>query len=329
LALVQHNNLPSISRLAAEGIDVRMPAETSSETATINIGFLNMMPDAAIAATERQFLRLLGASDKANCYLYPVTIDGIERSSQAEEYLQHYYSSFDELKQNKLDAMVITGANVMQPVLTNESFWDGLKDVLVWSKEHVRSTLCSCLATHAAVKVFYDVDRRHLGEKCWGVYEHKVENTSHVLTRNVQDKINMCHSRFNDISLQDFSSHQCDALIVSEEVGVQLAAEKDLSMVYFQGHPEYDDISLLKEYKREIYLYLAGSRKNYPPVPENYFNSKSMAAAQVYKDTVMDQPPKIDLIEQFPEAELQQGIENQWKRAANAVFNNWIESLIR
>ena len=329
MALVQHNKLPSIDRVAAEGIDVCLPDEINPELTSINIGFLNMMPDTAIAATERQFLRLLGSGDQTSCKVYPFTIAGIERSAQAHEYIQKYYSNFEELKTKKLDAMVITGANVMQPVLTNESFWGGLEEVLVWSKDNVKSTVCSCLATHAAVKVFYDIDRRHLGKKCWGVFEHKVENSSHPLTMDVPDTVNMCHSRFNDISFDDFDSQQIDNLIVSEKAGVQLAAEKDLSMIYFQGHPEYDDISLLKEYKREIYLYLSGEREDYPPVPENYFDQTSLAFVEAYKKLVKNQPPVIDLIEQFPEAELQAGVKNPWKQAAYTLFKHWTDSLIR
>lgn len=329
MALVQHNNLPSIDRVAAEGVEVRRQSDTVTEVANINVGFLNMMPDAAIAATERQFLRLLGSSDQLNCKVYPFTVKGIERSDQAREYIQKFYCTFDELKSRQLDAMVITGANVMQPVLTNESFWDGLEGVLAWSRENIRSTLCSCLATHAAVKVFYNIDRRHMGKKCWGVFEHEVENTSHQLTMNVPHIVNMCHSRFNDISSHDFNSQQIDSLIVSDVAGVQLAAEKDLSMVYFQGHPEYDAISLLKEYKREIFLYLSGAREDYPPVPENYFSRKSLANIDDYKRLVESQPPRIELIEQFPEAELQTDIDNPWQPAANTLFKNWIEILVQ
>ena len=327
MALVQHNNLPSIDRVAAEGIAVYAPQEINSNLPTINIGFLNMMPDAAIAATERQFLRLLASNEKVNSYIYPLSIAGIERSLQAQEYINQYYSDFESLKENKLDAMVITGANVMQPILTNEAFWDGLEEVLLWSKENIKSTVCSCLATHAAVKVFYDIDRKHLGDKCWGVFEHEVENQNHALMRDVQTEIDMCHSRFNDISYQDFVGERIDVLIRSQVAGVQLAAEKDMSMIYFQGHPEYDDISLLKEYKREIYRYLSGERTDYPPLPENYFDNEASAVAENYKQLVVSKKPEIEMIEQFPESALQKNIGNPWKQAAHTIFKNWFDNL--
>ena len=327
MPLVQHNNLPSIDRVAAEGVVVCPPEEVDVELPAVSIGFLNMMPDAAIAATERQFLRLLGSNENACVYLYPFTITDVERSPQAQEYIQRYYSNFAELKAKKLDAMVITGANVMQPILINENFWGGLEEVLLWSKENIKSTMCSCLATHAAVKVFYNINRKHLGDKCWGVFKHEVENQGHALMQGVQSKIDMCHSRFNDISYQNFSSQNIDALIISQEAGVQLAAEKDMSMIYFQGHPEYDDISLLKEYKREIYRYLSGDRKDYPPVPENYFDAAALDVAESYKQIVFNQGQEIELLEQFPESVLQKNISNPWKRDSYTIFKNWLDSL--
>ena len=161
---------------------------------------------------------------------------------------------------------------------------------------------------------------KHMGKKCWGVFEHGVENKDHSLMSNVQSSIKMCHSRFNDISHTDFLNNKVDSLISSPVVGVQLAAEKDLSMVYFQGHPEYDDISLLKEYKREIYRYLSGDREDYPPLPENYFDDSAIEVTENFKRLVSSQGPKIELLDQFPESELRKNIRNDWKQSAHIIF---------
>ncbi|MEM8844211.1 MAG: homoserine O-succinyltransferase [Pseudomonadota bacterium] len=328
MALVQHNNLSSIDRVAAEGIEVCSPEKVDPESFVLHVGFLNMMPDAAIAATERQFLRLIGSNDKTSVYCHPFTIQGVERSSQAKVYIQHYYSDLAKIKEEHLDAIVITGANVMQPILTKEKFWDDLQEVLIWSKENIKSTMCSCLATHAAVKVFYDIDRKHMGNKCWGVFEHEVINKDHLLLADVQSSIKMCHSRFNDISYADFLNHKVDALITSRVAGVQLAAEKDLSMIYFQGHPEYDDISLLKEYKREIYRYLSGDRNDYPPLPENYLDKNAIKVAEKFKQLLSNQSREIELLDQFPESLLQKSISNPWKQSAHTIFSNWLDSIV-
>ena len=286
-----------------------------------------MMPDAALAATERQFLRLLGASSKVNCYFYPFNIDSVERCQEARQYIEQYYADFSTVKSASIDALIITGANVSQPLLTNESFWGDLQTVLMWAKDNVRSTLCSCLATQAAVKVFYDVDRRHLGDKCWGVFPHQVVCRQHRLMKNVAADMDMCHSRFNDISCHDFKANNIAVLLQSQQAGVQMAAEADMSVIYFQGHPEYDDISLLKEYKREIIRYLNQQRKDYPPVPANYFDAGALSEIAAYKALVANADNQQTLLENFPERALQKNLTNAWKKPAHTIFSNWLNFL--
>ena len=326
MPLVQHNNLPSFERVRSEGIAVSATVDEASPS--INIGFINMMPDAALAATERQFLRLVGSAEQVNCYFYPFNMPGIERSPQVQEYIDQYYSNYESLANSELDVLIITGANVSQPLLQNECFWSELVEVLNWGKSNVRSMLCSCLATHAAVKVFYDIDRQHLGDKCWGVFEHKRLSSQHDLLTGVDQTIHMCHSRFNDIPGRLFNLQDIEVLINSEQAGVQLAAEKDMSTIYFQGHPEYDDISLLKEYKREIIRFINREVSEYPPVPENYFNNQAMQFVNLYQAKILKADDKAAMLEQFPEAELKKCITDSWQATAKQIFSNWITSIV-
>jgi homoserine O-succinyltransferase len=314
--------------MRSEGIEVCSPDQANESLPTIKIGFLNMMPDAALAATERQFLRLLAANPNVNCYFYPFDINGVERSQQARLHTDKYYCDFDSLKSIHVDALVITGANVSQPLLQDELFWPELIKVLDWARNNVRSTICSCLATHAAVKVFYDVDRQRLVEKCWGVFAHNAIQVKHPLLNNVDSNIMMCHSRFNDVPKEEFVDHEIDVLIHSEQVGVQLACEKNMSVIYFQGHPEYDDISLLKEYKREIIQYLLGLREVYPPPPENYFNQPALQLIEKYKQFLLAANKQMDLLDSFPEDELKQVLDNPWKKSARTIFSNWMQWLV-
>ena len=310
--------------MRSEGVAVCLPDEQDASLQSVRVGFLNMMPDTAITATERQFLRLVSANSKVNCYFYPFSIEGVERSSQATSYTQEYYLDFDQLKLMGVDALIITGANVSQPSLKNEPFWNQLQEVLNWARSNVRSTVCSCLATHAAVKVFYGIDRRYLGNKCWGVFPHDALIAEHILLKDVEKNILMCHSRFNDISSEDFLNEHVDVLIESKQVGVQLACEKDMRIVYFQGHPEYDDLSLLKEYKREIFRYLSGQRDDYPPVPDNYFNQSALHYINEYKLKVENASNTQGLLEHFPEHKLRQEVDDPWKSSAQTVFSNWL-----
>ncbi len=313
--------------MRSEGIDVRSPDQINDSLPSIKVGFLNMMPDAALAATERQFLRLLAANPDVNCYFYPFNIAGVKRLEQAKLHTDQYYCDFDALKLKDVDALVVTGANVSQPLLQDELFWPELIKVLNWARSNVRSTMCSCLATHAATKVFYGVDRKHLGEKCWGVFPHNALQSNHPLLENVQDNIMMCHSRFNDVSKKQFVDQNIDVLIHSEQVGVQLACEKNMNVIYFQGHPEYDDISLLKEYKREIIRYLAGEREDYPSAPKNYFSQPALEVIEQYKQLVQTSNLHGDLLDSFPEHKLNQALDNPWKKSAQTIFSNWVQFL--
>jgi len=327
MPLVQHNSLPSIDRIAQEGGAVCSPDQCRADLPSLRIGFLNMMPDKALLATERQFLRLLASHDQLNCYFLPFTIAGIEREDEALQHVQTHYQSFEQIQQSNLDALIITGANVTQAVLADESFWQPLEEVLLWAQANVPSTLCSCLATHAAAKVFYQLDRHHLGAKCWGVFEHQVVSPEHPLVAGVAAQFDMCHSRFNDISQQQFAQAGVETLVQSMDVGVQLASDADMRMVFFQGHPEYDDISLLKEYKREIFAYLNQQRDEYPPFPVAYFDPQSQQLLEEYKKAVLAQPHSISLIESFPDKALSPSVTHPWRQAALQIFHNWLNCI--
>lgn len=327
MALVQHNNLPLYDRLASEGISVLQAEQCDVSLPVLKIGFFNMMPDAALTATERQFFRLLGSHDNIHCAVYPFRCDELERSPHAQVYLQQHYQPLSEIKHAELDALVVTGANITQSKLDQECFWDQLKTILLWSKSHLKSTLCSCLATHAAMQVYYDVQRRHMGDKCWGVFEHHLTLSDHALLAGVEQSLFMIHSRYNDVSAQDFLTHGIQPLVCSEQAGVQLAAEQDLSVVYFQGHPEYDDISLLKEYKREIIRFLNNERGDYPPLPSHYFDSEATSVALSFQELIESRGRDIKSLEDFPESLLAAGIENRWQSNAQTLFSNWLASL--
>lgn len=304
------------------------PEQCSESVPNVKIGFFNMMPDAALTATERQFFRLLCSNDNINCYVYPFRCDELDRSEHAHAYLKQHYQSLENIQHAGLDALVVTGANITESKLAQESFWQPLKSLLLWSKSHLKSTLCSCLATHAAMQVYYDVQRRHMGDKCWGVFEHHVTTPDHELLTGVEKQLFMVHSRYNDVSADDFLTHNIKPLICSNQAGVQLAAEEDHSVVYFQGHPEYDDISLLKEYKREIIRFLNAERSDYPPLPANYFDQPAILVAQAFQAEVKAGVADIKMIEKFPESQLQAGIESHWQDSATLIFSNWLASLV-
>lgn len=332
MPLVAHNDLPAFGRLRAEGQNI-VPAEraVAQDIRELHIGLLNMMPDAALQATERQFLRLIGQSNQiAQFYVHPFTLDGLERSSEAMAYIERYYESFSQLKTEGLDALIVTGANVTGPNLAEEPFWEPLIEVMDWAGDAVTSTLCSCLATHAVMQFRHGQRRQRLPEKRWGVYAHRVVERQHPLVSSVNTLFDVPHSRFNEITRAQFAAAGCRVLVESAEAGVHLAVSGDgLRLVMFQGHPEYDLISLLKEYKREVGRYVSGARPDYPPFPEHFFQRKAKAILCEHRDLVeryldRGRPPPA-----FPEARIAAGLDNTWHDSAEGVVGNWMGLIYR
>jgi homoserine O-succinyltransferase len=327
MPLVAHNQLPAFARLREEGQNI-VPGDQAvqQDIRELHIGLLNMMPDAALRATERQFLRLIGQSNQiAQFYVHPFSLDGLKRSDEATAYIEHYYEPFSQLKAEGLDALIVTGANVTEPNLADEPFWQPLIEVMDWAHEHVTSTLCSCLATHAVMQFRYGQRRQRLPEKRWGVYAHRVVERSHPLVSSVNTLFDVPHSRFNEITRSQFEDAGCRVLVESPHAGVHLAVSNDgFRLVMFQGHPEYDLISLLKEYKREVGQYISGARKDYPPCPEHFFNLKAKAILQEHRDLVDRHLDRGRTPPEFPEARIAAGLDNTWHDSAEGVVGNWM-----
>ena len=185
----------------------------------------------------------------------------------AQTHIDKYYEPFEKLSEEGLDALIITGANVAHPDLAQEPFWDPLIGVIDWALENVTSVLCSCLATHAVMQFHHGQKRRPLPAKRWGVFPHRVMKPRHPLVNDVNTLFDVPHSRFNDISRAQFEAAGLHVLVESEPAGVHLAVSPDgLRVVYFQGHPEYDTVSLLKEYKREVTALRRGRARGLPAV---------------------------------------------------------------
>jgi len=326
MPLIAHSSLPSFERLEKQGETILSKERAAhQDIRELHIGLLNMMPDSALEATERQFFRLIGHSNQvAQFYIHPFSLSSIERGKDATKHIKKHYKTFDEIKLQGLDALIITGANVTDPDLRLAPFYNELREVVDWSYENVTSTLCSCLATHAVLEFKYSQKRVHMGKKHWGIFPHKVIDRSHPLVKGVNTRFDIPHSRFNDISEAQFEKANAKVLAKSA-VGVHLAVSPDLfRIVFFQGHPEYDSISLLKEYKREVALYLKGMRKEYPPFPSNYLSPQSCAILNEYK-TRLD--AKNTSIKDFPENLIAKTLDNTWHDSASAIINNWIGSV--
>tara|TARA_Y100001935_G_C17311646_1_gene516952 strand:- start:12117 stop:13181 length:1065 start_codon:yes stop_codon:yes gene_type:complete len=327
MPIVAHNSLPSFQRLRDEGINVLSPDRASNQDIReLHIGLLNMMPDSALFATERQFFRLIGESNPiAQFYIHPFSLSEFHRSREIQKHIDSYYETFDQLREKGLDALIITGANVSGLELSEQPFWEPLIEIVDWAYENVTSTLCSCLATHAVLEFRYKKKRKLQKEKKWGVFSHKIVMDSHPLVSDVNTRFDVPHSRWNEISQQQFLDANLHILAESKEAGVHLATSSDgLRFVFFQGHPEYDTISLFKEFKREVGLYVTGDTLAFPPFVENYFNDSQKAVIREFKRKLVEARIKNNSLPDFPESLIVDTLDNTWHDTAESIMSNWI-----
>ncbi|KAA3628560.1 MAG: homoserine O-succinyltransferase [Proteobacteria bacterium] len=327
MPLVANTGLPTFQRLHEEGMPVLSPERASQQDIReLHIGLLNMMPDGALAATERQFFRLVGESNPiAQFHMHPFTLEGLPRGAEARAHIERYYEPFAKIREEGLDALIITGANVSHPDLAQEPFWRPLIEVFEWVVENVTSTLCSCLATHAVLQFHYGQRRVPRAEKLWGVFDHHVVDQRHPLVNDINTHFAVPHSRWNSITREQFDNAGLRILVESEEGGVHLVTSADgLRIVMFQGHPEYDTVSLLKEYKREVVRYVGGECNDYPPFPRHYFAPQQRALLDEYRLRVDRARERGIPAPEFPEREIAGGLQNTWHDTAEAVIGNWM-----
>jgi len=326
MPIVAHNSLPTFQRLRDEGVNVLPPDRAlHQDIRELHIGLLNMMPDKALAATERQFFRLVGESNPiAQFYMHPFTLPELARGDAARNHIERFYDTFEQVREQGLDALIITGANVVGPSLSEQPFWQPLIEVIDWAYEHVTSNLCSCLATHAVLEFRYGQRRTPRPEKTWGVFPHRLVDKRHPLVNDVNTRFDVPHSRWNDVSRSQFDAARLKVLAESD-VGVHLATSPDgFRFVFFQGHPEYDTISLLKEYKREVIRYRGGELAGYPPCVENYFSVRDKAILREYRGRLDEALASGRDAPVFPDELLTRGLDNTWRDTAHAVVGNWV-----
>jgi len=327
MPLVSHTPLPIFDQLRQRGEKVlTLEHALQQDIRELHIGLLNMMPDTALSITEEQFIRLVGSSNQiAQLFVHPFTIPGLSRSDETQQYIDKYYTSLDQLQHDGLDALIITGANVANPTLEEEPFWEPLQEAMNWAMSNVTSVLCSCLATHALLKQLYDIDRQRLLHKRWGVYSHSISQSQHPLLRDINTRFDVPHSRYNAITSNQMKAAGLTVLVESVEGDAHMAVSHDqFRIVYFQGHPEYYANSLLKEYKREVTSFFNGERQSYPPHPENYFGAEATAIADNYQQIAVTCRRQGQPLPPFPEKQIERHLDNTWRDTSNAIINNWL-----
>jgi len=305
----------------------RYVSEFQPRAATVEIGLINNMPAAALEATERQFCTLLeAAADGIGVRLTPYALPDVPRTDLGERHVRAFYSDINDLWDRHLDGLIVTGTEPRAANLREEPYWGSLTRLMEWAERHTYSTIWSCLAAHAAVLHLDGIDRRRLGDKRFGVFEC-AKVTDHPLGAAVPARFQMPHSRWNEIPEDALRRSGYRAVTRSNDAGVDTFVKQRRSLfVFFQGHPEYEAGTLLREYRRDVGRFLRGERDQYPSMPQGYFDEETAGALNALRArAVGDRRP--ELLADFPTDFVAGKVTNTWRPAAVSVYRNWLRYL--
>ena len=254
----------------------------------IKIGLLNLMP--LKEDTELQILRSLSNTPLQVDVVF-VNVSSHKSKNTSTSHLNKFYVSLEEIKDQRFDGFIITGAPVEQMPFEEVDYWEELKEIMEWTKTHVTSTMHLCWGAQAGLYYHYGIEKVQLDEKVFGVFEHRVKNRKTPLVRGFDDVFYAPHSRHTTVPTEAIESEeQLIILAESEEAGVFLTMSLDGKQIFVMGHPEYDRVTLNNEYMRDKNKGLEIS------LPKNY-----------YPDDNFENRPLLT-----------------WRSHANNLYTNWV-----
>jgi homoserine O-succinyltransferase len=293
----------------------------------IVIGLINNMPDSALQGTEAQFAALLSrACGNRTVQLRYSSLPEVPRAFEAQRRINARYWPLRDLYANPPDALIVTGTEPKTAVLPSEPYWNRLVELLDFARTRVISSAWSCLAAHAAGLQLDGIERRRLAVKRFGVFEQRVQ-LGHALTRDLEPVIHIPHSRWNTTPLEALERAGYQILTRSADGDADLFVKQDRSLLLcFQGHPEYEERTLLKEYQRDVNRFINGELQDYPPVPHGCFNENALDLACQFERQVRSG----DLAEPlaaFPFTALAATLQTNWFAPAATIYRNWLEHI--
>jgi homoserine O-succinyltransferase len=290
----------------------------------ITIGLINNMPDEALKATERQYISLLNsASDGMEIHLSLYTLPRVPRSESSSRHIAGIYSSIDDLWEGQLDGLIVTGREPLAADLMDEPYWESFTKTLEWAQENTHSTVWSCLAAHAAVLHMDGIERAKRNDKLFGIFEC-ARGSGHLLTAGTPSRFKLPHSRWNGLPEDRLAGCGYSVLTrtADAEVDTFIKQQKKL-FVFFQGHPEYESDTLLREYRRDIGRYFKGEIPKYPLMPQGYFDRNTVDALNALQLRAIAGQGE-ELVPEISTGLSNASIENTWQSSATSIYNNWL-----
>ena len=292
------------------------------------IGLINNMPDMALETTEAQFARLLShAADSLDVRLRLSFLPEVPRGPAGREHLDSgIYWPIDTLLRGPLDALIVTGMEPVAPLLSDEPYWDRMGRLVQWAEANTTSSIWSCLAAHAAVEHLDGIRRRRFERKLSGVFAHSVLPRQPLLD-GVRTPVHTPHSRWNELPVEQLRSAGYVIATSSPETGADMFVKQSRSLhVFFQGHPEYDETTLLREYRRDVGRALRGQQSRYPTPPQGYFPPPALQLLREFEQRV-GKTPSADLLSEFPAEAIGNTLRNTWSAGGVRIYRNWLELL--
>lgn len=303
------------------------PARAHTGANVLDIALVNNMPDGALRSTERQFLKLLAsASHGAIVRLRFYAIPSVARGERGRQHVDSSYSPLPDLWDQHLDAILVTGAEPSAPSLKDEPYWPDMARLVDWAQENTHSAIWSCLAAHAAVLHLDGIARYRLSEKRFGLFEcHRA--IQHPLLDHARSSFVVPHSRWNDLPHERLTGCGYEILTRAGDASVDAFAKQYNSLfVFFQGHPEYDANTLMREYLRDARRYLNAETNRFPAPPVCYFNPETtpQLAALREQALVHRRPELMDHIR----LAVAGGVPaHSWRTSAVRIYSNWLNYL--
>ncbi|MEF9946506.1 MAG: homoserine O-succinyltransferase [Lachnospiraceae bacterium] len=244
------NDLPVKEILEKENIFVMDENRaTHQDIRPLKVGLLNLMP--LKEDTELQILRSMSNTPLQVDVTF-VMVSSHKAKNTATSHLNKFYVSFEEIKKQKFDGFIITGAPVEQMEFEEVDYWNELVEIMEWTKTHVTSTLHICWGAQAALYHHFGINKIPLAHKLFGVFPHRVKNRKIPLVRGFDDVFYAPHSRHTTVSAEAIKAEPgLTILAESEEAGVFLSIANEGHQIFVMGHPEYDRLTLDTEYQRD------------------------------------------------------------------------------